>query len=956
MTSAYHRTGIVLVLALAATMALGLARAPMPEVPFSVYLPLHSGMEVLAVGIALMVVAAGWAESTRKGVRLRTAILVAAFWGAAWLDLSHLLSFPGMPGYFGVNTPDKTILFWLAARVLIALALLLIVLPHSETSRDRRLLWSLCAAVSILVALLHVWFLGFASTIPAMYDPEAGLTALKISIEYLTATLNVAAIAILLWRRHRMQHYHGPALLGALGTMAISAIYFTLYAGLNDVFNLLGHVFKLASYVFLLRALFFESVTEPYRELMQARSQIEATLEALPDWLFEMDIQGHIHDFKGTETEFLLLPPEQFLARNVRDVVPDHVARATLDAMANALANNGRSQSYEYSLVQNGQPRWYETVAAAKKPVDPVLPRFIILTRDITERKRALAGDQLNAIAFHTREAIMITDAQRRIVRVNPAFTEITGYRESEVVGKNPSFLSSGRHDDDFYRRMWQSIRETGSWQGEIWNKRKNGRIYAEHVVINSVTNQAGELTHYVGSFRDITEHKEAQERIVQLAYYDPLTQLANRRLLIEHLISAQKEGARTGEYSALLFFDLDFFKRLNDTLGHTNGDELLRQFAERIKAHVRDSDTLSRPGGDEFILLAKHLGRDREVAATRAGRLGQKVLDTISRPFRLKGHQYTITVSAGIELFRDEEKSVDELMASADLAMYHAKEQGRNQVYFFETVMQERLYERNRMEADMAQALVENQFVLFYQQQLDAEERTVGFEALLRWHHPQHGRLSPDAFMELAESSGMIVPIGEWVLRTACEHLVRLAENPQQADWSIAVNISERQIREPAFVSLVEAVLEETGANPERLELEITESLLQQDLEMTRLKIEALSRHGVKFSLDDFGTGYSSMAYLKSLPLQVLKIDQSFIEHVTEDERDAAIVEAMVVLAHSLSMTVVAEGVETGAHFEIARHLGCDTFQGYLWGKPQPWPVMARKLAGSDKADAPLS
>lgn len=529
----------------------------------------------------------------------------------------------------------------------------------------------------------------------------------------------------------------------------------------------------------------------------------------------------------------------------------------------------------------------------------------------------------------------MITDAQRRIIRVNPAFTDITGYSEAEVIGKKPSVLSSGLHDKKFYQHLWDVLTQTDVWSGEIYNRRKNGEVYPEHVVINALRNSNGEVTHYIASFNDISKAKADQQRIHRLAYYDPLTHLPNRRLLLDKIAEAQAECQRSAEYAALLFIDLDHFKQLNDSLGHSFGDDLLYQLAERLQLSIRATDTLARPGGDEFILLARLQSKDESSAALDAQHLGDKLLQEVRQPFMLKQHRYHITASIGIALFNDGSKAIDELMSSADLAMYHSKESGRNQLYFFEPQMQQNLRQRQLLESALKQALANDEFRLFYQPKVNTLGAVSGYEALIRWQHPELGLIAPDVFIPLAESSGLIIDIGHWVLQTACEQIKQFCT--QGSPYTIAVNVSERQLAQKDFVGLVQQAISDSGIEAHLLELELTESMLHDNLEHTRQTLHALSQLGAVMSLDDFGTGYSSLSYLKNLPISVLKIDQSFVKEFLTQDTDHAIVRTILAMAESLSLTVVAEGVEQQAQFDELVRLGCNLFQGYLFGKPAP-------------------
>ncbi len=911
---------------------------PVSDFAASGYVIFHTAAETLAIAAAAMICVVGWAQP-RTELNGRVVILTAAFLGAALLDLAHLLSFPGMPDWVTPNSTNKTIYFWLAARYCVAIALVLMLFPFAVRQTSRRAYSLSIAIVGALVLSVVLVVLGLESRLWPMFIEPDGLTPLKVTLELGVSIIALAVLAILSgphgdqflpMRRRALQH--------GLVFMALSGFYFVSYETVNDFHNGAGHILKIISYGFLIRALFIESVASPRWQLMDSQARLEATLSALPDMVFEVDAGGRFHHYHGSPRDRLQSPPEAFIGRTLEEVLPDDVSSVARQALGEAQQVGGRSQQYQYTLTVHGELRWFQLVASLKaKARRNDDTRIIFVVRDVTDEKQALADQQLNAIAFHTKEAIMITDSQKRIVRVNPAFTDITGYSEGEVIGHNPSILSSGQHDADFYRRMWQAINEHGAWSGEIWNRRKDGQVFAEHVLINSVQDRAGEITHYIASFSDITQQKAIEERVVELAYYDPLTRLANRRLLLEHVRTAQQDGEREGDWSALLFIDLDYFKSLNDSLGHSMGDEILRQMADRLREQVQPSDILSRPGGDEFIILARHLGHSKHSAAEAAEKLGRAVLAEASRPFHLNGSPYSVTVSIGVALFHNTEQSTDTLMSSADLAMYQAKEEGRNQLHFFEPAMQLRLQERNQIEGDLNRAIDQQQFELYFQAKIDRDNRTAGYEALIRWHHPERGLLPPGQFIELAESTGQIVPISRWVLSAACSTISEM-QSAGRERVPVAVNVSERHIREPEFVSDVRMAVVEHGIDPGLLHLEITESMLQQDIELTRAKLIDLSADGIHIELDDFGTGYSSMAYLKSLPIDVLKIDQSFVLGVLEDGRDEAIVRAVISLAHALELDIVAEGVETTDHFEALRNLGCEYFQGYLWGRPQPW------------------
>lgn len=544
---------------------------------------------------------------------------------------------------------------------------------------------------------------------------------------------------------------------------------------------------------------------------------------------------------------------------------------------------------------------------------------------------------RIAAAAFESQEGMYITDANLLILRVNSAFTRITGYEAVDVVGETPAMFRSDRHPPTFYDSLYAEVAQHGTWQGELWAKRKNGDTYPVYASTTAVRSDDGVLTHYVFAIVDITERKAAEEEIRSLAFYDPLTNLPNRRLLMDRLRHALATSARNNHEGALLFVDLDNFKRLNDTRGHDIGDLLLAQVAQRLSGCLREGDTVARLGGDEFVVLLEELSTDARDAAERADWVAEKILSSLNQPYFLDNKEHHSTPSIGVCLFKGQSVSVDDLLKQADLAMYQSKAAGRNAIRFFDPAMQAAVSANAAMEADMRTALAEEQFLLYYQPQVDLYGRVVGAEALVRWRHPERGMVSPAEFIPLAEETGLILPLGQWVLETACKQLQAWADIPETAHLSIAVNISARQCHHPRFVEQVLMTVQATEANPHLLKLEITESLLLKDIDSIIAKMRALIPLGIRFSLDDFGTGYSSLSYLKRLPLEQLKIDQSFVRDIFVDANDLAIVRAIVTLGQSLGLSVIAEGVETEDQRQFLESSGCHTFQGYLFGRPGP-------------------
>jgi diguanylate cyclase (GGDEF)-like protein/PAS domain S-box-containing protein len=560
-----------------------------------------------------------------------------------------------------------------------------------------------------------------------------------------------------------------------------------------------------------------------------------------------------------------------------------------------------------------------------------------LFTRYHRELQEAHENLRIAAIAFESQEGIFVTDTRGIILRVNSAFTEITGYSAAEAIGRTPALLKSGRHGSEFYAAMQATLATTGAWSGEIWNRRKCGTVFPEWLTITAVKTETGEVTHYVSTLTDITQRKAAEEEIRHLAYYDPLTRLPNRRLLLDRLEHALQSGRRTRLHGALMFIDLDNFKLVNDSLGHEQGDLLLKEMGQRLVAAVREGDTVARLGGDEFVVILEGLSAQAHQAAAQAESVAHKMLQALASPMALAGHAMQSSCSIGVVLFVGDEASADDLMKHADLAMYQAKEAGRNTVRFFDPEMHAAVVHRLALEQDLRTALHEQQLRLYHQPQVDGTGRIIGTEGLVRWQHPLRGLVSPRDFIGLAEDTGLILPLGQWVLETACQQLAQWAQKPECAHLTLSVNVSGKQLRQSDFVAQVLRTLERSGAPAQRLKLELTESVLLDNPQDAVTKMSALQAQGVGFSLDDFGTGYSSLAYLRQLPLDQLKIDQSFVHNLGSDPRAAAIVRTIVTLADNLGLNVIAEGVETQEQREQLALNGCHACQGYLFGRPVP-------------------
>ncbi|HEX5365019.1 MAG TPA: EAL domain-containing protein [Gallionella sp.] len=643
---------------------------------------------------------------------------------------------------------------------------------------------------------------------------------------------------------------------------------------------------------------------------------------------------GEIIDANPAAANFYGYPLKSFRGMNI-DRINSSSEAEIQQSMHRAFRENKNYFVFEHRLA-DGSSRTVEVYSSPMISNNKKLLFSII--HDISIRKQAEMDLRVVATAFESQEGILITDAHSKILRVNNSFTEITGYSADEVLGKNPRILNAGLQDAEFYRSMWDSLLKEGSWAGEVWNRRKSGEIYPEYLAITAVKNEEGVVTNYVASLADISQRKESEEKIRSLAFYDPLTRLPNRRLLLDRLQQALVSSARSSHRGALLFLDLDNFKSLNDTLGHDIGDVLLQQVAQRLASCVREGDTVARLGGDEFVVVLEDLSKQTPEAAAQTEDVCEKILANLNQPYQLGVHEYACTSSIGATLFNGYESEVENLLKQADIAMYQAKKAGRNNLRFFDPAMQSMVTAHVALEADLRRAVSEQeQFQLYYQPQVDSAGHILGVEALVRWHHPERGMVSPAEFIPLAEESGLILPLGHWVLITACGQLAGWAHSPETAHLTMAVNVSAKQFALPTFVEEVLTLVEHFRIDPARLKLEITESMLAANVDELVSKMTVLKASGINFSLDDFGTGYSSLQYLKRLPLDQLKIDQSFVRDIVEDNSDRAIVKTIIAMARSMDLDVIAEGVETEEQRNLLLHKGCSRFQGYLFCKPVP-------------------
>ncbi len=703
-------------------------------------------------------------------------------------------------------------------------------------------------------------------------------------------------------------------------------------------------------------AIFFEDITQfklDQEKLRTAEERWRYAIDSSELGLWDWHVPTSIVFFSNQWKTMLGYEPA-----DVGSNVSEWESRVHPDDLQAVIADVTRMLTGEVAYYNNehrvrckdGSYKWIldrGKVIARDDAGNPV--RVIGTHTDLTAMKARNAEMQLHANLFmHSLEGIMICDADAAILAVNESFTEITGYAQSDVLGKRPSVLSSGRHEANFYRDMWRQVNAQGRWQGEVWNRRKNGTLFLEWLTINVDRADDGSVRHYYAIFSDITERRATEQRLMHLTHHDPLTDLPNRLVLRDRLQRALVEAQRHQTLLAVLYVDLDRFRNVNDSLGHLIGDQLLVEVAQRLAQTVGHGDTVSRHGGDEFTVLLP------ESDADAAAHMAQNLLEALSQPISIDGQQLVMSASIGIATYSADGHDADSLLQASDVAMYRAKQDGGNLFRFHSAEMQSNVSKTLQTENALHRALRNSEFELFYQPQIEmASGRVVGCEALLRWHDPMLGMRSPMEFIPVAEESGLILPLGAWVMKTAAAQC-KAWHDAGHTQFIVAVNVSALQFRQRRFVEQVAQVLADSGLPAHALEIELTESAVADDPERAIALIQSLHDLGVRLSIDDFGTGYSSLSYLKRFNIHKLKIDQSFVRDLMTDSDSASIVQAVISMSANLGLIAIAEGVETAAQAAWLRQRGCNEAQGYLYARPMDIDAFERWLAQEENALAP--
>ncbi|MFA5662806.1 EAL domain-containing protein [Castellaniella sp.] len=887
-------------------------------------LPWHMTFEVLSVSISLMIY--GLVCSVRRERPALNLILLASlFLGVGLFDLLHMLSLQGMPDFVTPGNSNKGIYFWLLGRFFGVVALLCVAFVPWRITGSARVLFGCSALVLALVGLSAWLYFQDPQLLPRFFVPGRGLTPFKVSAEYALMALYGLAALRLFFHLLRPRGFNASGLFAAAFIMMQSEYFFTRYTDVSDAWMFIGHVYKVLAFLFLYYAIFVETVLHPYADLRRSRSEMLATLRALPDWVLELDDTGNCLQFYQHEGQpGLPVRPDGTLVRSISELLSREDGESVRSALKEAQAH-GVSRGRVVKALGGEQERSFELSVAPRSDAPSGARRFIVIARDVTRRLRD------ETVLATLRRGIMqsplpfvVIDMHFRIQLCNAAYAGFFGLAPHALLGKNPLRLLESRTAPEVWTGLESAIRQGFHWAGELTFlfPDHNERILDTKVF--PIRNSAGVASGYMAHLEDVTEKRRAAERIRELSLYDQLTGLPNRRLMRERF----QGSVRSHAHLALFWIDLDQFKGVNDTLGHETGDHLLVAVARRLHAGLQGRDMLVRVSGDDFLMLLHGVGQEEALARAQ---LLQKAMN---QPIEVVGQSVSVTLSIGIALCPEDANEFDVLLAQAEAAVNRVKQEGYNHISFFRAEMQLRSERQLALGTALCNAIARGELSLVYQPVIAlADGRVVGAEALLRWES-EWGNVPPDEFIPIAEATGLIVSIGHWVLQTAVRQLARWHAAGLD-DLSVAINFSVVQFQQGEFPQWVREILAETGVPPECVAIELTEAAAMRTTEFVTRQVDALSALGVQLAIDDFGTGYSSLSYLKQLHFHILKVDRSFVQNLEVDADDKVIAGTIIRMAQSLGMLTIAEGVGNATQLAFMQAHGCDMVQGFHFSPP---------------------
>lgn len=905
----------------------------------------HLLVEMTTIVVAAMAAIMAWHNLNRIESSFAKIILFG-FVTVSGLDLLHTFSYQGMPPLFGEANAQLAAFYNYCIRI-VELGIGAFVIAGRPLPGERQH-WLLLGVFT--VAVIAYGATHFGSAIPSFYVQGEGNTGVAYLFDGLIAALS-ALVAWLLWNGSRASR-RNRTLAVAYVFLGIGQLTLVGAHSPGDQFSILGHICKGIAYYFIYRSVFIYSLEEPYARLTQSRketskqrAQLTALLNNIPAGVMQLDTDLRCRFANQSIRDAIAAGRAEANGALYTELLPpDWSALLTPAILA---AGQGEGGELSFSIKgSDGELRHKRVIVVPERASDASVVGILVLVFDRTAQERVhqqlvASLNEVNDLkaALDAHAMVTMADGRGVITKVNSKFCAILKFDEDELIGRTHSVINSGTHSREFFKHLWRTIASGQIWSGEICNRAKDGALYWMYTTIVPFIGANGKPCQYIAIRADITQRKLAEQAAEKMAFYDVLTELPNRRLMMDRLQMVKASCARTRHHGALMMIDLDNFKNVNDTIGHHAGDELLKNVAAALQECMRNEDTVARLGGDEFAVILRDLSTDAAAASCEAFGVAEKIRDRLNTSHHIAGLAFNASASIGFVIFRDEAGDQSELLKQADMALYRAKAHGKNRIDIFDPSLQSEILHRSSLLADLREAVPNGELRLYYQPVVDQQRKILGYEALIRWMHPGRGMVAPVDFIPMAEQSGLILEIGQWVIEEACRQLRLWSKSAESAGWTISVNVSARQFNDSNFNHKVLQAIEQSGANPRLLKLELTESMFHADVNKAIANMQALQREGIRFSMDDFGTGYSCLSYLKQLPLDQLKIDRSFIRNVVSDANDASIAKTILALADSLGLTVVAEGIETEDQFDfLARHR-CDAFQGYLFGRPEPLP-----------------